>query len=298
MLIMIQALAIINPISGTGKQKRIAQQLKNNLDQTKFHLEIVYTAYAGHGVELAKQAIADNFDAVIAVGGDGTINEIANALVFSNVAMGIIPCGSGNGLARHLGIPMSPVKAIKWLNKAVITKMDTVQANDFRFVNVAGIGFDALVSHEFAKMNSRGLTSYVKAVIKEFRTFETQQFTLQDKTGEQIESGMVLSFANASQFGNNTYIAPEASISDGLLNIVLLKKPKWYQVAGLGLLSLTKKIHRSKLFKEFIVDEITITQQSDLGHIDGEPILFGKTIHLKVDKQSLKIFGNADKTEN
>ncbi len=295
---MIQALAIINPISGTGKQKHTARQLEQHLDKSRFNLKVVYTAYAGHAAELAKQAADGKFDAVIAVGGDGTINEIAGALAFSDTAMGIIPCGSGNGLARHLGIPMSPVKAVKWLNKAVITKMDTVQANDFRFVNVAGIGFDALVSHEFAKMNSRGLTSYVKAVLKEFRKFKSQQFTLQDKTGRHIESGMVLSFANASQFGNNTYIAPGASISDGLLNIVLLKKPRWYQAAGLGLQSITKKIHRSKLFRQFIVDEITITQQSDLGHVDGEPILFGKTIHLKVDKQSLKIFRNADNTVN
>ncbi len=287
---MLQTLAIINPISGTGRQKRIAQQLEENLDKERFALKVVYTKYAGHGVELAKQAIIDKFDAVIAVGGDGTINEIANALVFSDVAMGIIPCGSGNGLARHLGIPMSPIKAIKWLNGANITKMDTVMANDFRFVNVAGIGFDALVSHEFAKMNSRGLTSYVKAVIKEFTTFKPQEFRLHNKKGEQIESGMVLSFANASQFGNNTYIAPEASIGDGLLNVVLLKKPKWYQIVGLGLKSITKKIHRSKLFRQFVVDELTITQQSDLGHVDGEPIRFGKTIHLKVDKQSLRIF--------
>ncbi len=288
---MIHTLAIINPISGTGKQKHIQKQLETYLDKNKFKLEIAYTKYAGHGVELAQQAVQDNFDAVIAVGGDGTINEIAKALVFSEVAMAIIPCGSGNGFARHLGIPMSPIKTIKWLNKATTFKIDTITANDFRFINVAGIGFDALVSHEFAKMSSRGLSSYVKAVIKKFISFQPQQFILKNKEGEQLEEGMLLSFANASQFGNNTYIAPDASINDGLLNIVLLKKPKWYQVPALGLRSITKSIHRSSLFKEFITDEMTVVQQSELGHVDGEPILFGKTIHLKVDKQSLKVFG-------
>ncbi|WP_372752813.1 diacylglycerol kinase family protein [Labilibaculum sp.] len=289
MITVLKTLAIVNPISGTGKQKNIEVLLNKYLDHKQFHLQIEKTDYAGHGTELAKLAIKNRFNLVIAIGGDGTINEIANALTFSNVAMGIIPCGSGNGLARHLGIPMSIKKAIEWLNKATINKIDTITANNYRFINVAGIGFDALVAHEFTRMKSRGLTNYAKAILKCFRIFSNQTFVLKNQEQETVENGMMLCFANSSQFGNNAYIAPNAVLDDGKMNISLLKKPKWFQIPALSWKVFTKGLNSSFLFREIITDEITIIQQSELGHVDGEPICFGKNIYLKVDPLSLKI---------
>ncbi|MDE5419822.1 diacylglycerol kinase family lipid kinase [Labilibaculum sp. DW002] len=289
MITALKTLAIVNPISGTGKQKNIECLLKKYLDHERFHLQVEKTGYAGHGTELAKLAVTNDFDVVIAIGGDGTINEIANALTFSDVAMGIIPCGSGNGLARHLGIPMNTKRAIQCINKATINKIDTIRANDYRFINVAGIGFDALIAHEFAKMKSRGLASYAKAILKCFRIFSNQSFVLKNKEIETIENGMMLCFANSSQFGNNAYIAPSAKVDDGKINISLLKKPKWFQIPVLGWKVFTKGINTSSLFSEIITNEITIVQQSDQGHIDGEPIYFGKEIHLKIDPLSLKL---------
>lgn len=286
----LKTLVIINPIAGTGKQKNIEGLLKKYLSASKFQFCIQSTKYAGHGVELAKGAKEQGYDAVLAVGGDGTVNEIARSLVFSNVALGIIPCGSGNGLARHLGIPMQTCKAIKWINQAKIQDMDTITANEHRFVNVAGIGFDALISHEFAKMGSRGLFSYTRAVSKAFRSFEPQTFAIKCKNYNTVESGMLLSFANSSQFGNNAYIAPSARIDDGKLNLSLLRKPKWYQVPMLAVKVFTKKLDPSPLYSEFIANELTIQQKSNLGHVDGEPVLFGKKIHLKIAPNSLKIF--------
>lgn len=286
----LKTLAIINPISGNGKQQDIAKQLNKYLDSSRFDLTITESQYAGHGIKLGEEAIKNNFDVVIAIGGDGTINEIANSLSFSNIAMGIIPCGSGNGLARHLGIPMNAVKAIQWLNHANIQKIDTIKANDMRFVNVAGIGFDALVAHEFEKMESRGLSSYAKIVLKCFGKFSNQSFKIQDKDNLYLESGMMLCFANSSQFGNNAYIAPNAMLDDGKMNISLLKKPLWYQVPALAWKIFTKRINSSKLHKEFITDEINVVQESKLGHTDGEAVFFGEKIHLKVDPKSLCIF--------
>ncbi|MCY1634673.1 diacylglycerol/lipid kinase family protein [Marinifilum sp. D737] len=289
MLNQLNTLAIINPISGNGKQKHIENLLKQHIDESKFQLTIKMTQYAGHASELTKEAIEKRFDLVIAIGGDGTINEIASALTFSNVAMGIIPCGSGNGLARHLGIPMNAKKAIQYLNKAKINSMDTACINEHRFVNVAGIGFDALIAHQFANMNSRGFISYIKAVLTSFRTFKCQKFKLTSNKHLCIEEGMMLSFCNSSQFGNNAFIAPSAKIDDGKLNLCLLQKPKWYQIPSLTFKTFTRKIESSSLFKEFMLDEVEIVHASQLGHVDGEPIVIGEKIKLKVDANSLKI---------
>lgn len=288
-----KTLIIINPISGTGKQKQIKPLFKRYLNEKKFNADYKLTEYAEHGYELAKDAVKNGYKAVIAVGGDGTVNEISNALVFSDVALAVIPCGSGNGLARHLGIPMNPKKAILWINKANIQEMDTISANEYRFVNVAGIGFDAKISHEFEKMNSRGLSAYIKATLKCFKTFKTQRFEIKNDTISCIEEGMMLSFCNSTQFGNNAYIAPTAKIDDGKLNLCLLKKPKWYQIPGLAIAVFSKRINSSSLFKEIIVDEINIYQNSKLGHVDGEPVIFGNTIKLKLDPKSLNIFSQS-----
>lgn len=286
----IKLLALINPISGTGKQKGIESLLKQHINSSRFELHIKYTQYAGHGSELAKEAIRKNFNAVLAVGGDGTINEIARSLVFSDTALAIIPCGSGNGLARHLKIPMNQLKATRWLNQAKIMKMDTITVNEHLFVNVAGIGFDALVAHQFAKMNSRGLVSYTKAVIQSFRTFKSQTFRIKNDQLEILEEGMLISFANSSQYGNNAYIAPNARIDDGKLNLSILRKPKWFQVPGLAYKVFTKRINSSSLFTEIIVDEANIYQESNLGHVDGEAVTFGKELNLKLAPRSLRVF--------
>jgi YegS/Rv2252/BmrU family lipid kinase len=287
---MLKTLAIINPISGTGKQNKIKELLLRHLDSERFQLEITETKFVGHAEQLAREATHNNYNAIIAIGGDGTINEISRALAFSDLILGIIPCGSGNGLARHLGIPMQTKKAILWINHAKILKMDTITANDHRFVNLAGIGFDALIAHRFAKMSSRGLSSYLKAVLTEFINFKSQTFHIISKQEDSVHTGMLLTFANSSQFGNDAYIAPNAKIDDGKMNLVLLKRPKWYQVPGLAIKVFTKRIHSSSLFSEIIGDEFIVKQEVNLGHVDGEPVVFGNEIHLKLAPKSLRVF--------
>lgn len=289
---IMRLLAIINPISGTGKQKGIELLLKNFLDKNRFNLQIEYTQFAGHASILAKKATHSAIDAVLAVGGDGTINEIARSLTGSDVVMGIIPCGSGNGLARHLGIPMNTKKAIQRLNRSEIKSVDTVKANDKIFVNVGGIGFDARISHEFEKMESRGFVSYFKAVAKSYQSYEEKKFTIETNERKIERYGFLLSFANSSQFGNNAYIAPKASISDGEINLVLLRKPKLYQIPSLAIRMFTKRLHKSSLVTEIKGSEFHVTQESIIGHVDGEAIEFGNHIDLKVMQSSLKIFSN------
>ncbi|MCL3778875.1 YegS/Rv2252/BmrU family lipid kinase [Prolixibacteraceae bacterium JC049] len=283
-------LAIINPISGTGKQKHIASLLNSVLDREKFDLTIKYTEYAKHGTELARQAISDGFDAVLAVGGDGTINEIAQALTHSKVALGIIPSGSGNGLARHMGIPMNSKKAIQWLNRAEVRPMDTLLINDHFSLNVAGIGFDAHISHVFAKMNSRGLVSYAKATWNSFFNYPEYQFTILQNGEQKSYSGFVLSICNSSQFGNNAHIAPNADISDGQVNLVVLKKPRWYQLPQLMLRSFTNTIDRSSLFTEIKGEAFQVSYPSNEAHVDGEPIVIEGKLNIKIQPASLYHF--------
>jgi len=185
---------------------------------------------------------------------------------------------------------MSPEKAIQWLNSSETLRMDTVKANDKLFVNVAGVGFDAFISHEFDKMDSRGLMSYFKAVVSSFFSYSQTDFTVETKDQKHKLNGFLLSFANSSQFGNNAYIAPKASIQDGKINLVLLKKPKWFQIPSVAIKTFTKRLETSSLFTQITGDEFRIHQDSTLGHVDGEPIEFGKDIHLKVWAKSLKVF--------
>lgn len=283
-------LAIINPISGTGKQKGIEALLKSELDTNKFDLTISYTEYAQHGTELAQKAISEAFDAVLAVGGDGTINEIAKALAHSKIALGIIPCGSGNGLARHMKIPMQPKKAIHWLNKAIIRPMDTLLINDHFSLNIAGIGFDAHISHLFAKMNSRGLVSYAKAVINSFFSYPERQFTIVQDNATKEYSGFMLSVCNSSQFGNNAHIAPKADITDEEINLVILKKPRLYQLPKLMIQSFRNKIDKSKLYNEIVGKQFQISCGETEAHVDGEPITINGSFNVKIQPASLYHF--------
>lgn len=291
----IKILAIINPISGTGKQKNIELLLKKHLISSRFALQVKYTQYPNHASELTQESIKDNFQAVMAVGGDGTINEIARSLTGSNVALGIIPCGSGNGLARHLGIPMNPRKAIEWINQAQIKSMDTISANDQLFVNVGGIGFDAHISHQFANMTSRGLTSYIKATVSSFFSFTNQTFKITSTQGNEQIEGFMLSFANSCQFGNNAYIAPKASIMDGKLDLVVMRKPHLYQIPYLLFRTFTKTIHNSSLVKNIQGTQFQIEQSGNIAHLDGEPVELGNKIILRVNPSSLKIFADPQK---
>jgi len=290
MPIKYKTLAIINNKSGVGKQKNILDIFDKNLDKQKFDLHTVNTEYAGHATVLAKKAVEDNYAVVLSVGGDGTINEIARGLLHSSVIMGIVPCGSGNGLARYLKIPMDIIKAVKWLNLAEPGLMDTISVNDFLSVNVGGLGFDALVSHKFSNLKKRGYISYVKVVLREFLRYKNSEYIIITNGKEIRLKGFLLSFANSSQYGNNAFIAPNALIDDGLLDLVLLRKPNLYQAFDIAYKMRMNILDFSKLFYEIKVSEADIYHDTDIGHVDGEPVVFGKKVHLKLLANSLRVF--------
>ncbi|OYT17085.1 MAG: diacylglycerol kinase [Bacteroidetes bacterium 4572_77] len=222
-------LFIVNPISGGKQKKDLPSLIHQYLDARLFQYEILYTDYEGHGAGLARKH-KDEFDILVAVGGDGTINEIAKELQASSTAMAIIPFGSGNGLSRFLKIPLKAKEAILALNSGDYTKIDTAMLNQHFFVSIAGVGFDSLIAAEFAKAPTRGFETYAKLSLQQYASYKEQEYyiTINEETIKR--KAVMISFANSDQFGYNTRIAPQANISDGLIEVCILRKPKLYQI--------------------------------------------------------------------
>ena len=208
---------IINPISGGQKKDHLPKLISKYLNKDKFDFSFHFTKYKGHASELSGNGSADFY---IVAGGDGTLNEVASKLIHSSAGMGILPLGSGNGLARHLGIEMNTAKAIEQLNTAEESYIDTCSLNGKPFINMAGVGFDAHIGKMFAESTKRGFKTYVLQTLKEFKNYKSKSYQLKYQDFEIKHEAFLLSIANSSQYGNNAFIAPKAELNDGLLMYV------------------------------------------------------------------------------
>jgi len=281
---------IVNPISGVGKQKGIEKLIRKHLDTTLFDYSVVYTEKAGHAAEMSRDAVMQGLDAVIAVGGDGTVNETAQGLVGSETALGIIPTGSGNGLSRHLHIPMSPAKAIRILNKFETARIDTATLNDNLFVNVAGVGFDAKVAKEFAKSGKRGFGNYVHIATSTYAAYKPRTYDMIIDGQHITRKALLVSFANSSQFGNNTSIDPKARVDDGYIDVCIVSKVPYWKTFFLAPLLFMKKFDRTPYVEIIRAKEVELVRKKGKsGHVDGDPFVAGKNVHLKILPLSLKV---------
>jgi len=275
---------IINPISGTGKQTRIEDTIAKHLD----NYDIVYTQKSRDATRLSSEAVRDDIDAVVAVGGDGTVNECLIGLVNSNTALGVIPCGSGNGFAYHIGMGRTVKKAIVQLKDAKIETIDSCTANGAPFVNVSGIGFDAHIANLFAALKVRGLINYLKVILKEL-SYKPQEYTIQYKGIERKVTAYMISCFNASQYGNNARILPMADIKDGLIDFVIVNNfPRW-KIPFFLLKVATGKAHLSKYVEIIKCRQMQISASNTLLHLDGEPYKTSNPVEIKVIPKSLKI---------
>ncbi len=285
-----EVLFIINPISGNNKRKNTRQLIENSIDKKKYKVTFKQTEYSKHATVIAKQAVDEDIDIIVAVGGDGTVNEVSKALINTNTSFAIVPSGSGNGLSRFLKIPLNTKKAVELINKGKLFKMDAIKINNDYFVNMAGVGFDAHISHLFANYGKRGFRSYLKLIVKEFFTYKLNKYKLKTN-GETCDiQAFVISFANSSQFGNNAHIAPLAKINDGLIDICILKKfPAWKSLF-ITLLLYSKKLTKSKYYQIKKVRELEIINSEKLNaHIDGDPITFESNVKISIVPESLNI---------
>ena len=275
-------LAVINPISGTQSKEAMPNVIERCIDGNLFDVTVRFTEHASHATELAREAIDAGYYGVIAVGGDGTINEVAAALCDSAVALGIIPCGSGNGLARHLGIPMSPEKAVEVLNIDNVEALDYCTANGRPFFCTCGVGFDAHVSQKFAEAKKRGPLSYIQKTLVEYLKYRCKAYTIEMNGRVVSEKAFVIACGNASQYGNNAYITPRASMHDGLIDVTVLHPFTPLDTALLGLLLFTRHIDQDTNINTYRTPELTIRRQEPgVMHIDGEPVMMDADIHIK-----------------
>ena len=242
---------IVNPISGTHNKDQILSLIDRVLDKDKYVWEVWYTQYAGHAVELAARAVDEKAAVVVAIGGDGTINEVGRSLVHTDTAMGVIPCGSGNGLARHLHIPLEPKKALKIINQGLIETIDYGRINGLCFFCTCGVGFDAFVSLKFATAGKRGVLTYLEKTLQEGLTYQPETYELETVDGTYKYKAFLVACANASQYGNNAYIAPAATLTDGLLDITVLEPFTMLEVPALDFQLFNKRIDQNSHFQTF-----------------------------------------------
>ena len=282
-------LFIINPISGLGRHSNFPDNCEKYIDKKIFSTKYIFTKAAKEAIHICRDN-SDKFDIIVAVGGDGTINEVSQGLENSNTVMGIIPGGSGNGLARYLRIPLPTSKAIAIINNQNITTIDRVQINDKSFVNMAGIGFDALISFKFAEFDQRGILPYFYLSLKEFSSYKPKTYDLIIDGVEYKRKAFSISFANSTQFGTNVHIAPKASIDDGLIDICVVKPFPITELANLGIRLFNKTVDKSKYIEIIKAKRVTVkTEGENYVHIDGEPVIMKDNIEIKVLPLSLKI---------
>lgn len=284
-----KALFIINPIAGGKSKEHVPQLIQQHLDKAIVEPTIVFTEEAGHAHWLAKEA-AKTYQSIIAVGGDGTVNEVASAVVGTTAALGILPFGSGNGLSRFLSIPMDTAKAIQNINENNIELIDAGQMDGQWFFNMAGMGFDAHISQVFAQKTKRGFTTYFKSALQEIINYKSQSYQMNIDGQQYDREAFMLSFANSSQYGNNAHVSPQASVQDGLLDVCVIKPFPLYRFPEMGLRMFTKTADKSKYVEIIRGKKIQITRTSaGPAHIDGEPQILGATTEIKVVPLSLKV---------
>ncbi|MDL2221315.1 diacylglycerol kinase family lipid kinase [Parabacteroides sp. OttesenSCG-928-N08] len=283
---------IINPISGVGSKRNIPKMIEEIYADSNELVHISFTERAGHASELTRRAIDEGAHTIIAVGGDGTVNEVAQAMLHSEAVLGIIPKGSGNGLARELHIPMDTKGALEVIRNGHRSTIDSCQANGRVFFCTCGVGFDAAVSQKFAYEKHRGSLTYIKNTVEEYLSYQPEPYELLIDSDKTIkEKAFLVACANASQYGNNAFIAPHADIQDGMMDLTILVPFGPIDIPPLALQLFTKQIDRSSKIRSFKAKQVSIIrQQPGVMHLDGEPVMADSQIDIEVVPQTLHVY--------
>ncbi len=283
---------IVNPISGHHNKSHFPNLVENYIDKNKYDYTIVFTEYANHATELTMKAIDDGYEYIAAVGGDGTINEVAKCMIGKEQTLIIIPLGSGNGLARHLGLPFKVEKLIKEvINNGKKYKIDTATMNGVPFISIAGIGFDAMIADYFAKDENRGFLTYAKLITEKYPNYRQKEYTLILDDNKTIEcKPFFVTFANSSQFGYNAEISPKASVQDGFLDVCIFKKPNILEIPIMATYFLARQIDKSNFIDIHKAKKIQVFRKVDeVANVDGEPVEMSKDIIVEIKPLSLNI---------
>lgn len=282
---------IINPISGTGSKRGVAETVCERLEPLGWSVDTRLTTARGDATRLGREAVEKGYYGVLACGGDGTVNETARALCDSDTALGILPAGSGNGLARHLGLPMDIEMALDTIEENNVVDSDFGSVNGRPFFCTFGLGFDAAVSHRFARAHRRGLLSYITSTLSEYVQYRPQTYTVSANGKILTEKAFLIAVCNASQWGNNAYIAPQASITDGLLDITIVHSGTPIDAAVMGMDIFMGYINKNTMVHSFRAPAAVIYRsKAGEAHIDGEPMMLDSILDVKCHRRKLKIF--------
>jgi len=283
-------LFIVNPISGHRDKSRFRDQVAGEFGGGDFSCEVVFTERAGHAAELSAEAVGV-YDIVAAVGGDGTLNEVARSLVGTDTAMSVIPCGSGNGLARCLHIPTDTGRALRLLRSGCVRRIDTATVNGRFFLSVAGIGLDAQTAFDFAQDPRRGFIPYAYYASSNYFHLKPETVTLTFDGRETLTcSPMLVTFANSNQYGYNAVIAPHASLQDGLLDTCILSRPPLPVLPAFVTMLMNGLLDRSRYLTEIQASHITVERPSaGVVNLDGDPVMMEAVLDVRVVPGSLGV---------
>ncbi len=278
---------IINPISGGVKKAKIPQMIEKYLDKTLFEYDIAFTQYKRHAKKITFESTLEGIDVVCAVGGDGSVHEVGTTLIGSKTHLAIIPTGSGNGLARHLKVPLKTIDAIKNINEFHSVLMDTGLANDKPFLGVGGYGFDAFIAKRFDEYHIRGFWGYTQLVYEEYFSYKAPKMKVEFENETVKGNFLLCSIANSSEFGNGFVISPKSSVIDGKMELVMLKEFSWWRTMGILGRFFFKKIDGSKYIRIVSFKKARITLETQLAHYDGEPFDVRKEINIEIKPKTL-----------
>ena len=281
---------IVNPKSGSGSKNTVIERIDKFFTEKKAEYSIIQTEYAGHAEKIAKE-YAGKVRTIVAVGGDGTVNEIARGIRDSETALAIIPYGSGNGLARDLCIPMRLSAALKTITNGDKILIDYGLINEHPFFCTCGTGFDASVSLKFADSNKRGLLTYIEKTLTEWLNYSPIEYelTIDDNAPQKIKA-FLIACANASQYGNNAYIAPEADITDGIMDVTIVLPFNVWEIPGLVVQLFTNTIDKNSKIKTFKCRKLHISgKDENPAHFDGDPIILSKEIDVEIINKGLHV---------
>jgi len=287
---MEKILFIINPKSGVDRVKALKGLIDKHLDKLRFDAEIAHTQYAKHGTLLAKEAAEKGVQVIVAVGGDGSVNDIIAGIKGTGATLAIIPKGSGNGLARSLNIPIDPVKAIDVINRSKTEKIDLGMANAQIFASNIGVGFDALVAKKFSKSTRRGMLVYSWIVTKYLWKYKEWDWDIEVDGKRFSERAFILTVANAQQFGYNFKIAPVADLQDGIFDVVIIKK--YPKILGLfiAIRAFQGTILKSKYVDHLKGKNVVIRHpQLSMMQADGDVHECENEIHVRILPAAIKV---------
>jgi diacylglycerol kinase (ATP) len=283
----VNALFVINERSGARRAYDIADVIRRH---AAFEHEIVACGRKEDLDAIVERAERDGVDVMFAVGGDGTVHETAKRLIGRKLSLGILPIGSGNGFARHIGLPNDPAAALRSCRGERIETIDTATVNGHPFLGVMGIGFDAMIAERFAASRVRGLQTYVREGLSAFTAFRSEEYEVVVGEATRRQRAFVIAVANSGQYGNNARVAPLASLQDGLLDVVVVDDTHFINAAFLIARLFSGSFHRAAGVTSMQTPEVTIRRPTaGAAHLDGEPITLGEELHVRVVPRSLRL---------